>query len=368
LASVSKPETFRKFVATKTSRIACGAALLAILAAAATQFPKWKILLVQKLHEGRFGWHLLTQCRVSWEYFRRMVWPTDLCSDHHFAWTMSLSDTPAWIAAGALAVFTGVSIWLFFRKSTRLYGALLCLVLFPILLRFPFVSSELMVEYRTYPALPFVGLLGGLALARLARKHRQPATAVLVTVAAVFIVLSARRSTVWHSAYSINQDVLRQYPTRLRAVWELMRLDYMAGRYQAVLGRQPLMTETARHIQSFNRQAPRGRQYDLHHFAYSDISCRCFLARALARTGHPRQATQLFKLIRTRLIEANHLKDPFSLGAYHYHRGAFLLESDHPAQAVEELRKAEKYSEVMEPVRQTLSHAEAAAKNEQNTK
>jgi hypothetical protein len=361
VASVSSPATFRRFVSNKSSRFVSGASLLAVLIAAATQFPKWKGLLVAKLHEGRFGWHLLTQSRVAWEYFRRMVWPTDLCSDHHIAWTMSLSDTGAWTAAAALVLFTGLSIWMFFRKSTRLYGALPCLVLFPILLRFPFVSSELMVEYRTYPALPFVGLLGGLALAQFARRRQSAATAVLVAVTAVFVVFSARRSTVWHSAYSINHDVLRQYPTRLRAVWELMRLDYMAGRYQAVLDRQPLMNETARRLQAFNRKAPDGRQYDLHHFAYSDISCRCFLARALSRTGHPRQATRLFELIRTRLIEANHLKDPFSLGAYHYHRGAFLLESGHPARALEELRKAKKYSEVMEPVRQTLHKAYVAA-------
>jgi len=361
VASVSSPATFRRFFVTKTSRIASGAALLAVLLAAATQFPKWKILLIQKLHEGRFGWHLLTQSRIAWEYFRRMVWPTDLCSDHHIAWTMSLSDTTAWIAATALTLFAAFSIWLFFRKPTRLHGALLCLVLFPILLRFPFVSSELMVEYRTYPSLPFVGLLGGLALARLSRRRQTAATGALIGITAIFIVLSARRSTVWHSAYAINQDVLNQYPTRLRAVWELMRLDYMADRYQAVLDRQPLMQETALRLQSFNRKAPHGRQYDLHHFAYSDISCRCFLARALSRTGHPRQASRLFELIRTRLIEANHLKDPFSLGAYHYHRGAFLLESGHPARALEELRKAKKYSEVMEPVRQTLHKAYVAA-------
>jgi hypothetical protein len=174
------------------------------------------------------------------------------------------------------------------------------------------------------------------------------------------------RSTVWRSAESINNDVLRQYPTRLRAVWELMRLDYLAGRYDAVLARAPLMRETAQRLQAFNRQAPRGRRYDLHHFAYSDINCRCYYARALARTGHRREAARLFELIRTRLIEANHLTDHYSLGAFYHHRGLFRLESGRPERALEDLRHAKKYSYAMMPLPKSIEKAEAAlaAKNE----
>jgi hypothetical protein len=362
LVTSTSTARIRSLVSSPRGRIA-GAGVIAFgLAAAVIYFPKWQTALAGRIADGRMGWHLLTQSRITWEYLQLTIWPVGLCSDHHFPWTMSTGDVPAWIAAAGVFLLVVLALWLLIRRRTRIYGALSCLVLFPILLRFPYVASELMVEYRMYPALPFACLIGALLLARLGPALARGSTGLIVVA---FCLLSAVRSTQWEGPYAANEDVLRKYPTRLRAHWEIMRVDYEAGRYRAVLEREPAYLESVRQVEAFNRKAPWGRSYDLHHFAFSDITCRCYLARARARTGRAAEALAIFEVIRVHLIEGNNLTDPYSLGAFYHHRGLLHLEAGRPERALQDLRTAADYSHHTFPLAPSLRAAKAALAEKQ---
>ncbi len=72
-------------------------------------------------------------------------------------WTRSLADTGAWAGVGGLVV-SGVGVALLAWKGQRLPAFLLAMIAVNLLLRFLYSVSELMVEYRIYPSIPWVAL------------------------------------------------------------------------------------------------------------------------------------------------------------------------------------------------------------------
>ena len=89
--------------------------------------------------------YALTQSRVLGVYFWRVLVPSDLCSDHHIAWTKSWSDGPALVGLALVIAIT--LIVLNFACRHRSWFAVLCgLVLFHLYLRFGYSVDELMVE------------------------------------------------------------------------------------------------------------------------------------------------------------------------------------------------------------------------------
>ncbi|MDB6072129.1 MAG: hypothetical protein JWL81_3300 [Verrucomicrobiales bacterium] len=185
--------------------------------------------------------HVVTQGRVFWEYLQRIFVPVQLASDHYQPWS-TWRDTGAVLRlAGFALLLTGVAVMAFRsgRTARRSVGLLFVFCLIPFAMRMLYVNIEIMVEYRAYHALPWVGLLGGCGLVRLAGRWREsklrwlPAAALVL----VFTALSAERGAVWRSGASLAENVLSQYPLNNRARTQLQSFDLDAGEYGAVLER-----------------------------------------------------------------------------------------------------------------------------------
>ena len=121
--------------------------------------------------------HGLTQARIFWEYGARLIWPWapfGLCSDHYVAWSQGWGDVPAVAQLAGIVILGGMGVVLVLRRGAagRLTGMLLLLALLPVLLRFGYSVRELMIEYRVYPAMPWLGMLAGLGLALVYQKAR----------------------------------------------------------------------------------------------------------------------------------------------------------------------------------------------------
>ena len=249
-------------------------------------------------HEPRFIGHAYTLTRVFWEFAWRAVIPVQLCSDHHIAETLvppgtgifSIPDRGAMFAAASMLALTAVSLWLAWRKPTRAFG--ICLFLFTATIGFRvlYLIPEFMPEYRIYPGMPWFCL--GAALLLHALWQRLPGGGSPRLAAALIllpcIVLSARRSFVWHSIESLTADILRQYPTQARAIWTRHLDDADAGRWQRIIDRQqhewPVVFR--RCLEENERLAP-ARELPTGHLALADVACAGRHAEALAHTAGP---------------------------------------------------------------------------------
>lgn len=252
---------------------------------------------ILKWSEPRFIGHAYTIGRVFWEFAWRSVVPVSLSADHHIAETMipagasfwNIPDTGAmWAAAGMFAL-TAFSLFLTWRKSTRLVGICLFLYVATMLLRVFYLIPEFMPEYRIYPGLPWFCLGVAIVLhAGLRKLTTIPPRIPAVALVAVFIFLSAKRSFVWHSLESLLGDVLKQYPTQARAVWELDDWDVNAKNWQAVIDRQQqVWPEVARRFHAQNRLLAPGRELPTGHFALAEVACAGHYAHAIAATQSP---------------------------------------------------------------------------------
>src|SRR5205085_10854021 len=137
----------------------------------------------------------------------------------------------------------------------RVEALLSAMILAPLLLRFGYVVSELMVEYRTYPAMPWVGLLFGYGLTRYSRFPKVVNAAAIVIVLS-FTGLTAVRSRDWRSVDAISANILHQYPLQLRAYNGLSSADLRQNRYQAVLDRRPEFFRKLEQMTAANRGDP----------------------------------------------------------------------------------------------------------------
>lgn len=253
-----------------------------------------KLQIVNRFAEPRFISHALILGRVFWEFAWRGVVPISLSADHHIAETVVPPGTLYWnvedgfsflAALGVLATML-VSVLLAWRRPTRLFG--LCLFLFvgTIFFRAFYVVQEYMPEYRIYPGMPWfclgAALLLGCLLKFLAIPPRIPAVILLLA----FTFLSAKRSFLWHDLDRLMADVLKQYPTQARAVWELHDRDLSIGDWQAVIDRQTqVWPEVARRFHAENQRLKPGRELTTGHFALAEVACAGRYARALAAKG-----------------------------------------------------------------------------------
>lgn len=247
--------------------------------------------------EPRMVGHAYTLGRVFWEFAWRSVIPVSLCSDHHTAETLipvgakfwNIPDHGAmWAAAGFLAL-TAFSVFLIVCKSSRLIGVCLFIYCATILFRVLYLVPEFMPEYRIYPGLPWFCLGAALMLHAGLRKFTEiPPRIPAVLLVLVFILLSARRSFLWHDLDRLLNDELNQYPTQARAIWEWQDRDVRAGNWQAVIDRQrTVWPEVARRFHAENKILAPGRELPTGHFALAEVACTGHYARALAATEGP---------------------------------------------------------------------------------
>jgi len=248
---------------------------------------------MQMWKEPRFIGHGYTLARVFWEFAWRAVVPVSLCSDHHIAETLvppgsgwwCVPDKTAMWAAAAMLLLTALSLWLAWRKPTRHVGVCLFLFVTTILFRVLYLVPEFMPEYRIYPGMPWFCLGAAIILAGV-WKHllaNIPPAALATVPVLVFIVMSARRSFLWHDPDLLMADVLRQYPAQARALWELQDRDIDSGRWQAVIDRQnkewpPVFNRFLKENKSLSpkRELPSG------HFSLADTACKGQYALAIA--------------------------------------------------------------------------------------
>jgi hypothetical protein len=203
--------------------------------------------------------HIVTQGRVFWEYAKRIFIPVGLSSDHYQPWS-TFRDTGAVFKLAGFALLVAGSMVMTFRggpSCRRSFGLLLLFALIPFAMRMLYANIEIMVEYRAYHALPWVGLMAGIGMASLADRLAAvnlrwlPAMGLI----AVFILLSAGRGAVWRSETRLIENVLQQYPLNNRARNQLQRLDLHAGNYAAVLNRHEEILAIRDRIETMNRMA-----------------------------------------------------------------------------------------------------------------
>ena len=242
--------------------------------------------------------HGYTVSRVFWEFAWRSVVPVALCSDHHIAETLvpagakfwNIPDKVAILAAAGLLGLTLFSGFLAWRKSTRLFGVCLLLYVATILFRVFYLIPEFMPEYRIYPGLPWFCLGAAIALTAAWRwmfvtvSPRVP----VVVLLGVLIVLSARRSFLWHDLDRLMTNVLKQYPAQARAIWELHDRDLTRGNWQAVIARQEQDWPEVRRkfIASLSVLAP-ARELPSGHFSLAEVACTGRYAVAVAHAKSP---------------------------------------------------------------------------------
>ena len=258
----------------------------------------------------RFIGHGYTISRVFWEFAWRSVIPLGLSADHQIAETLvpsgagflNIPDKRAMLAAAAMLALAGSSVWLAWRKGTRLFGVCLFLYVATILFRVLYLIPEFMPEYRIYPGLPWFCLGAAIVLAAgwkwlfAAASPRRPAALVI----GVFIALSAQRSFLWHDMDRLMADVLKQYPAQARAVWELQDRDLAAGNYQAVITRhEQVWPEVRRNfIASLSALAP-ARELPSGHFSLAEVACLGRYARAITREKSPADGLRLINELET---------------------------------------------------------------------
>jgi len=275
-----------------------GACVLGLLALWASGI---LIGLIHKAHtwqNPRFLGHALTLARVFWEFAWRAVIPVALCSDHHIAetlsppgtWLWDIADKGALWAAAAMLGLTAFSIMLALRRNTRLVGVCLFLFTATILFRVAYLIPEFMPEYRIYPGMPWFCLGAAIVLGDLWKRipgRNTPALAASLVLLPC-IILSARRSFVWHDIDRLMGDILKQYPTQTRALWLLQERDAAAGNWQKVIDRQ--QNEWPVIFRSFldqNRRLAPARELPTGHLALADVACKGRYAEALVHLKGP---------------------------------------------------------------------------------
>lgn len=234
---------------------------------AATLWVPWVARLFETRSELMIP-YVLTQSRIFWGYAARMVWPGGafgLSVDHYVPWSEGWGD---WVAVASLAgvVLIGLSglyLLLVGRDWRRLCGVLVLLALFPVLLRFGYSVRELMVEYRVYPAMPWVGLLIGVGLSGVWAKRRLAGLVVVTAVVAASVAFSMTRSRVWWSEERLASDVVTRYPLNIRGMTQLQGVAFRAGDYDAVIALQERIVAAFEESELYNEAHAGVRGYDM---------------------------------------------------------------------------------------------------------
>ena len=197
--------------------------------------------------------------------------------------TRSLADVPAVLMTIAVGVVFLVALWMIISKRLRFYGGIAMLALAPLLLRFLYPISELMVEYRIYPAMPWVALLVGIGFAALYQKNERVTRIAGTLLVVVCVSGSIMRSLVWQDVTVLAQNVLDQYPTNNRARNELQRAAYLEGDYQRVFELRKDVLDAVAEVRRYNEEnVARGRLYNVNQANSWYLKSEAKVALALA--------------------------------------------------------------------------------------
>ncbi len=190
--------------------------------------------------QANFFPHTLTQGRLFWGYLARVAWPMGQSADHWTPWSTSGRDF------GAIAGLTGVfllvaaGLWLSIAKQRRrIWGALLLLAIAPLLARFGYVVHELMVEYRLYPALPWMALIAGAGLAWIWAKFRILGPIFAAGILVCCVLLSRNRSNLWQDVDLLWAESIARYPANVRAWTGLQFESLLREDWNQALGMMP---------------------------------------------------------------------------------------------------------------------------------
>lgn len=301
--------------------------------------------------EPRIIGHAYTLARVFWEFAWRALLPVSLCSDHQIAETMvpkgagwlGVTDTVAKASMLGLLALTAFSLWLAWRRPTRVFGVCVFLFAATMLFRVMYLVPEFMPEYRIYPGLPWFCLGAAVLLGALWKRVPGDGSprvfAVLILLPCV--VLSARRSFVWHDLDRLCGDVLEQYPAQGRAVWELHNRDLTKGDWLKIIDRQKTLWPGV--FQSFIEQTQKlapVRDLNSGHFALADVACQGRYAMALAHTQGPAAGIAEIRRLEIRMHQLG-IKPSSNrtIWGYFHHAKATILEmaGDFPG-ALESMR------------------------------
>ena len=283
----------------------------------------------------QFGLYVLTQCRVLPQYLWRMVFPLNLCSDHLVQTTLDFSDVTAWICATFVLALTAglVFAWV---QQWKPWALILALGLAPLLLRWLYVVSEMMVEYRTYPAMPFVALsLAGL-ICYWYQQHQRVAMASACVLLGIFVLLAHRRSADWSSREALYAQIPRLYPLQLRAMNGLSQEDLREQRYGSILDRHPEFLSRLKQALTFTETCP--------HRGYVSWSLwfvveECAVAEAVAHTKNPSLAKEYHDLTAWKMNELQiSLADLW--GEWHLTAGRIALLGGDSKRALDEFVQA----------------------------
>ena len=212
----------------------------------------WWHLVLRTLFNPDLPWHSLTQCRVVWEYIFRMFFPWDLCPDHQIAKTISGSDIGAWFTALGCLVLLALVVLLFW-KGKRRASFILAMILAPMFLRFGYlIDTTLMVEYRTYPSMPWFAMGLSLILTSLPNPKFILRTLAAPLIILILILLSVRQGAFWNSRETLVARILEIYPTQLRAFLELNGYHLFINKPELVLNRSQDFSERANQWIAFN--------------------------------------------------------------------------------------------------------------------
>ncbi|MEO6475401.1 MAG: hypothetical protein ABIQ96_09800 [Luteolibacter sp.] len=305
--------------------------------------------------EPRFIGHAYTLSRVFWEFGWRSVIPVSLSSDHLIAETLippgahfwNIPDKGAMVAMASFLGLAAFSVFLIWRKPTRLFGVCLFLFIEAILLRFLYLIPEFMPEYRIYPGMPWFCLGAAILLVTVWRylfetmSPRIPAVILL----GIFALLSARRSFLWHDLYTLTANVLERYPARARALWELNDRDVAAENWQPIIDRQKTMwPEIERHFIEQNKILAPAREIPSGDFVLAMVAIQGRYARAVAHnTKTPAAGMQVMAMLEAHMKQMQMTPEnkPLEWG-YFYHDKALILEqAGNNEAAAELLRKKE---------------------------
>ena len=181
--------------------------------------------------------HWLTQGRIFWDYLALFVWPAELCSDRLVPWSTSWRDTEAVLKlAGCLVLGGGTLLCLLRARSeaVRLAALLTALCLLPLGIRFLYMNFEVMVEYRTYPCLPWLGLGAGCLLSWVWERSRLVGPVIAVGLIAACMTRSMQRTAVWGSQGMLADNVLARHPLNPRAMLQLQLERFTLGQHGRV--------------------------------------------------------------------------------------------------------------------------------------
>ncbi len=229
-----------------------------------------------------FGFHALTQGRLFWEYVARIVIPVNQAADHWVPWTLRASDPAAILGSIATFAVFAASAWLTIFTRHRLIGMLLALALAPLAMRFGYVVGELMVEYRVYPALPWIALLMGLGLTWIWAKKQVYGIAAAAVVLTGFVVACQQRSYLWSDVDKLLTNNVQQYPEDVRAVSLLQLEAFKRGDYGAVMKGMIDVQKAAFACFEYNKENPH-RMYDANRIGQHWSEAHQYVVFAIAK-------------------------------------------------------------------------------------